>query len=125
MHHSLMASWSSLAVAQAWPGACIIGHGADYGDGRPVGYVRTQDLTLGSNLNLTDFAHLGRWLKKTDAASCLITVEKHADPTIGVLQGFKCAIWRRAGAGSVQVTSSMANTHLPATPAWPAMASRR
>ena len=81
-------------------------------DGRPAAYVRTQDITLGSNLNLTDFAHLGRWLKKTDAASCLITLEKHADPTIGVLQVFKCVIWRRKDAGSVQVTSSLANTHL-------------
>lgn len=79
--------------------------------GRPAGYVRTDDIALSTALNLTDSQHLGRWLVKTDAASCLITLEPHTDPTVGVLQGFKCVIWQRAGAGSVQVTSSMSNTH--------------
>jgi hypothetical protein len=79
--------------------------------GRAAGRVRSVDVDLGENLSVRDDLHCGNWLLKKSAASCQVALEAHPDPAFGVQQGFKCVLWRYPAAGSVQVQSSMTNTH--------------
>lgn len=79
--------------------------------GRQVYRHRPKPIELGESLTLRDSLHCGVALQKVDAASCVLSVEPHVDPRVGVLDGFTCLIERYGGAGPVTVTSSLQNQH--------------
>jgi hypothetical protein len=79
--------------------------------GRPVTDFTSEDIELGTTLNLNAFSHLGRNLLKHDETACTITVEPHPDRRSGVQHNFRCSIERYPNGGEVIVQSDLTNMH--------------